>query len=137
RRAAVAARHRQSRQARHRLHAQPVLPETVTAVRNSSAIAAANAAGFTINVSANNPAEADALADLEIGPVVTILAHDYARRAVRHGRNPGPTNGSRRLPNGATASPGCRSGHRPDGGSRPARRLTPTSPARAAAPVPS
>jgi hypothetical protein len=40
--------------------------------------------GFTINLSANNPAEADALADLEIGPVVTILAHDYARRAVRH-----------------------------------------------------
>jgi hypothetical protein len=40
--------------------------------------------GFTINLSANNPAEADALADLRIGPVVTVVAHDYARRAVRH-----------------------------------------------------
>jgi hypothetical protein len=33
---------------------------------------------------ANNPAQADALADLKIAPVVTILAHDYARWAVRH-----------------------------------------------------
>ena len=46
-------------------------------------IAAANAAGFTINLSADNPAQADALADLRIAPVVTIVAHDYARRAVR------------------------------------------------------
>jgi hypothetical protein len=63
---------------------KPVLPETVTADRNRCVIAFANTVGFTINLSANNPAEADALADLEIGPVVTILAHDYARRAVRH-----------------------------------------------------
>ncbi|HLY45992.1 MAG TPA: hypothetical protein VKQ73_10470 [Stellaceae bacterium] len=62
---------------------KPVLPDTPTAHRNQSIIAAANAVGFTINLSANNPAEADALADLGIGPVVTILAHDYARRAVR------------------------------------------------------
>jgi hypothetical protein len=63
---------------------KPVLLDTVTAARNRCAIAAANAAGFTINLSADHPAEADALADLGIGPVVTILAHDYARRAVRH-----------------------------------------------------
>jgi hypothetical protein len=63
---------------------KPVLPDTTTATRNRSVIAAANAAGFTINLSANNPAEADALVDLRIGPVVAILAHDYARRAVRH-----------------------------------------------------
>src|SRR5207237_3713847 len=63
---------------------KPVLPDTPTATRNRSVIAAANAAGFTINLSANNPAEADALANLKIGPVVTILAHGYARRAVRH-----------------------------------------------------
>jgi hypothetical protein len=63
---------------------KPVLPDTPVAGRNRFIIAVANAAGFTINLSANNPAEADALADLEIGPVVTILAHDYARRAVRH-----------------------------------------------------
>jgi hypothetical protein len=63
---------------------KPVLVDTATAARNRCIIAVANAAGFTINLSANNPAEADALADLEIGPVVTILAHEYARRAVRH-----------------------------------------------------
>jgi hypothetical protein len=63
---------------------KPVLPGTVTAHRNRSVIVVANTAGFTINLSANTPAEADALADLEIGPVVTVLAHDYARRAVRH-----------------------------------------------------
>jgi hypothetical protein len=63
---------------------KPVLPDTATAARNRCVIAVANTAGFTINLSANNPAEADALADLAIGPVVTILAHDYARRAVRH-----------------------------------------------------
>jgi hypothetical protein len=63
---------------------KPVLPSTATAARNRCIIAVANTVGFTINLSANNPAEADALVDLEIGPVVTILAHDYARRAVRH-----------------------------------------------------
>src|SRR6202035_1331643 len=62
----------------------PVLPDTAVAARNRSVIANANTVGFTINLSANNPAEADALADLKIAPVVTILAHDYARRAVRH-----------------------------------------------------
>jgi hypothetical protein len=63
---------------------KPVLPDTATAHRNRCIIAVANAVRFTINLSANNPAEAGGLADLEIGPVVTILAHDYARRAVRH-----------------------------------------------------
>src|SRR5712672_4245740 len=63
---------------------KPVLPDTATAARNRSVIAAANAPGFTINLSANNPAEADPLADLKIGPVVTILAHENARRAMRH-----------------------------------------------------
>ena len=63
---------------------KPVLPDTVAAHRNRCVIGVGNTAGFTINLSANNPAEADALADLEIGPVATILAHDYARRAVRH-----------------------------------------------------
>src|SRR5262249_37642211 len=37
------------------------------------AIAAANRAGFTINLSANNPAHADQLAELDIAPVVTVL----------------------------------------------------------------
>ena len=63
---------------------KPVLPDTPVARRNRSVIAIANTLGFTINLSANTPAEADALVELEIGPIVTILAHDYARRAVRH-----------------------------------------------------
>lgn len=63
---------------------KPVLPDTAVARRNRTIIAAANTAGFTTNLSANNPAEADALAGLEIAPVVTILAHEYARRALRH-----------------------------------------------------
>jgi hypothetical protein len=64
---------------------KPVLPDTATAARNRRAIAVANKVGFTINLSANNPAEADALADPGIAPVATILAHDCARRVVvRH-----------------------------------------------------
>jgi hypothetical protein len=63
---------------------KPVLLDTPVAARNRSIIAVVNSVGFTINLSANNPAEADALVDLKIGPVVTILGHDYSRRAVRH-----------------------------------------------------
>jgi hypothetical protein len=80
----VATRHREPRQEGDRLHSQAGVarhrdrgPQPVYHCRCQHA-------GFTINLSANNPAEADALADLEIGSVVTILAHDYARRAVRH-----------------------------------------------------
>lgn len=40
---------------------------------NAEAVRAANAGGFTVNLSANNLAEADQLADLRIAPVVTIL----------------------------------------------------------------
>jgi len=63
---------------------KPVLEDTPVAHRNRRTIALANAAGFTINLSANNPAEADVLAELEIAPIATILAHHYARRVVRH-----------------------------------------------------
>jgi hypothetical protein len=38
-----------------------------------TAIAAANRNGFTINLSGNNPAHADCLADWRIAPVVTVL----------------------------------------------------------------
>jgi hypothetical protein len=34
---------------------KPVLPDTATAAGNRSILAIANAAGFTINLSANNP----------------------------------------------------------------------------------
>ena len=40
---------------------------------NRDVIKWANAQGFTINLSANNLAHADRLADLDIGPVVTLL----------------------------------------------------------------
>ena len=44
--------------------------------RNREAIRKANAKGFTINLSANNLAHADTLADLGIAPVVTVLPTD-------------------------------------------------------------
>ena len=40
---------------------------------NAEKIKAANAAGFTVNLSANNPAHADKLAALKVGPVVCVL----------------------------------------------------------------
>lgn len=40
---------------------------------NVTAIAAANAGGFTINLSGNNPTHADELAELAIAPVVCVL----------------------------------------------------------------
>ena len=46
---------------------------------NAAIIAAANAAGFTINLSADDLAEADALAALGIGPVVVTVPRDLER----------------------------------------------------------
>lgn len=48
---------------------------------NRAAVAAANAAGFTVNLSGNNVAHADALAALAIAPVVTVLPEAYGRKA--------------------------------------------------------
>ena len=48
--------------------------------RNRAAIAAANDAGFTINLSANSLEHADELSQLGIGPVVTVLPHDFDAR---------------------------------------------------------
>ena len=63
---------------------KPVLGNDTVAVANRRLIAAAIKAEFTINLSADNPAHADKLADLGIAPVVTVLARAYARRAIRH-----------------------------------------------------
>ena len=63
---------------------KPVLGDDPVAIENRRLIAAAVEAGFTVNLSADNPAHADRLADLGIAPVVTVLARAYARRAVRH-----------------------------------------------------
>ena len=63
---------------------KPVLGDDAVASENRRLIAAAVAAGFTVNLSANNPAQADRLAELGIAPVVTVLARAYARKAFRH-----------------------------------------------------
>jgi len=68
---------------------KPVLGDDPVAIENRRLIAAAIGAGFTVNLSADNPAHADRLADLGIAPVVTVLARAYARRAVRHQSNTG------------------------------------------------
>jgi hypothetical protein len=63
---------------------KPVLGDDAVAVENRRLIAAAIKAGFTINLSADNPAHADRPAELGIAPIVTVLARAYARKAVRH-----------------------------------------------------
>ena len=63
---------------------KPVLGNDPVANENRRLISTAIMAGFTINLSADNPAHADSLAQLGIAPVVTILARAYARKAVRH-----------------------------------------------------
>lgn len=52
---------------------KPPTPENLTAIKE------ANAAGFTINLSADTLAEADTLADYRAGPVVVLLPHDQRR----------------------------------------------------------
>jgi hypothetical protein len=49
--------------------------------RNAKAISDANDGGFTVNLSADNLSEADDLAALNIGPVVTILPSDHKGNA--------------------------------------------------------
>jgi hypothetical protein len=63
---------------------KPVLGDDPVAVENRHLIAATIKAGFTINLSADNAAHADRLAELGIAPVVTVLTRAYARCAVRH-----------------------------------------------------
>lgn len=48
-------------------------------VENRALVAGAVAAGFVINLSGNNPAHADQLAELGIAPVVVVLPEDAAR----------------------------------------------------------
>ena len=63
---------------------KPVLGDDPVAVENRRLIATTVKAGFTINLSADNPAHADRLAELGIAPIVTVLGRAYARKAVRH-----------------------------------------------------
>lgn len=50
-------------------------------IDNKNAVERANSEGFTINLSANNPAHADTLADLSIAPVVTVLPADQVENS--------------------------------------------------------
>jgi len=53
---------------------------------STAAYTEAIAGGFLVNLSANGPGHADALAELGLAPVVTILPHAYARRRQSLGR---------------------------------------------------
>lgn len=52
---------------------------------NRETIKDANANGFTINLSGNSPSHADALADLNIAPVVTVLPSSLGRMTNKAG----------------------------------------------------
>jgi len=54
-------------------------------LRNRQAVFAANRSGFTVNLSADNLAQADELAALGAGPVVAVVPQDTPK----HGRTPG------------------------------------------------
>lgn len=51
-----------------------------TAKHNRGVIAEMNKRGFTVNLSADHPAEADEMVKLDIGPVVTVLPSDAKGR---------------------------------------------------------
>jgi hypothetical protein len=51
---------------------KPLTPENAALIRE------ANESGFTVNLSGNNPAHADTLADTNAGPVVTVMPSDSA-----------------------------------------------------------
>jgi len=53
---------------------------------NAAAVAAANAGGFTINLSADNLAHADQLADLNIAPVAVVLPAEFERKSSGRGK---------------------------------------------------
>ena len=57
------------------------------AKQNKALVKAANESGFTINLSADNLAEADKLKKLNIGPVVTLLPENYPNKSATPGGN--------------------------------------------------
>lgn len=56
---------------------KPVLGDGAMASKNRETIRWANDNGFTINLSAEGWKKADALADLEVGPVFAVLPHNW------------------------------------------------------------
>ena len=61
---------------------KPVLGLDPIAKENKVIIKNANQAGFTINLSADNLAQADKLVKLNIGTVVTLLPEDYQDKSI-------------------------------------------------------
>jgi hypothetical protein len=51
--------------------------------RNRMIVTQMNRSGFTVNLSANNVAHADQLADLDAGPVTTVLPSEYERTSLK------------------------------------------------------
>ena len=60
----------------------PVLGDSTAAAVNRGIIKTINRKGFVVNLSANNLEEADAMSDLKIAPVVTILPIDAGKGAI-------------------------------------------------------
>jgi len=114
---------------------KPVLGDDPVATENRRLVAAAVKAEFTINLSADNPAHADRLAELGIAPVVTVLARDYARRAVRHRFKRRRDEWAETIGE-STARLHCRGTRLPEGELQSARRHIRTRPARPAARAP-
>jgi len=115
---------------------KPVLGDDPVAVENRRLIATTVKAGFTINLSADNPAHADRLAELGIAPIVTVLGRAYAAKQFGTGSRGGETSGPRRSANGVTVRLQCRGTHPPEGELRSVRRRIRTRPARHAAHAP-
>ena len=65
---------------------KPVFGNGVKATHNRRAIREANQVGFTVNLSANNLAQADQLADLNIAPVVVVLPRGAENTCTPAGR---------------------------------------------------
>lgn len=61
---------------------KPVLGRDPIALENKALVKAANKSGFTINLSADNLAQADKLMKLKIAPVVTLLPEDYEDKSI-------------------------------------------------------
>jgi len=59
---------------------KPVLKNS----KNRKAIAKANERGFTVNLSANTLPEADKLSELDIAPVVVVVAPEYGRKVEKN-----------------------------------------------------
>jgi hypothetical protein len=106
---------------------KPVLDgEHPAAASNRRFIAEAIEGGLMLNLSDNNPSHADALAALDLAPVVTILPNAYARRHRSLGR--GKREWMETIGEYRDRFRSCRHIHRQDDASRCARRATPIRP---------